>query len=685
MCALRSSFVLLSALALLVTACASDGSSPGSRNSVFNSVFGADLAARQPRQSASDEAGGSGASREVVYLGSGASGGAASNDTATSYDPGEYSLNFQNADLREVVQSVLGEALKLNYSIDPKVSGTVTISSARPLNDEDLLTVLESVLKMNGAALVREGDGYKVVEQTAAVAGWADFGDAGPGFGISVLPLRHVSARTVISLIDGFAAPAGTVRAEAARNLLIVLGTSADRKAAIETALSFDQDWMEDQAVAIVPLRNTKPEVLIPELERIFKTGQGDIGADVVQFIPMSRLKAVLVVAAQRGMIERATEWVQRLDSEDADLNARVYVYRVKYRDAQKLAALVNQLFASGSTASADSAGAQIEPDAAAIVTEGGVADVDLVAQPADGVISTGFSSGVAGAPEVETRIQADPSNNSIVIYADTETRQEILAALSHIDVPQLQVAINVTMAEVRLTDQLRYGVQFFLDNNEGSFSLFGGTATAIGQAAPGFNFLLGSQSNPDVIITAFDEITDVQILSSPSLVVVENETAKFQVGDQVPITTRSVTPVESGTAPVSNEIEYRDTGIILTVKPRISENGLVQLEIEQEISAVAGGAALTPVITNRKVSSSIAVVDGQTVLLGGLISDQTDRGRSGLPGLSRLFGQKSQGNNRIELIIMIRPTVIRDGQDAQHVAEELRGRMWNVERSGGK
>jgi general secretion pathway protein D len=166
---------------------------------------------------------------------------------------------------------------------------------------------------------------------------------------------------------------------------------------------------------------------------------------------------------------------------------------------------------------------------------------------------------------------------------------------------------------------------------------------------------------------------------------VVENETANFQVGDQVPITTRTVTPVESGTAPVSNEIEYRDTGIILQVKPRISDNGLVQLEIEQEISAVAGGAALTPVITNRKVSSSISVADGQTVLLGGLISDQTDRGRSGLPGLSRLFGQKSQGKNRIELIIMIRPTVIRDGQDAQHVAEELRGRMWNTERSGGK
>lgn len=238
---------------------------------------------------------------------------------------------------------MLGDALKRNYTIDPKVAGTVTISSARPLSEEDLLTVLENVLKMNGAALIKDGAGFKVVEQTSAVAGWADVGEASPGFGVSILPLRYVSARTVISLVDGFAAPAGTVRAEAARNILIVVGSSADRKAAIETALSFDQDWMQDQSVAIVPLRKTKPETIVPELERIFRAGQGDIGADIAQFIPMSRLKAVLVVAAQREALERATTWVQRLDSNDANLEAKVFVYRVKYRDAQKLAGLVSR------------------------------------------------------------------------------------------------------------------------------------------------------------------------------------------------------------------------------------------------------------------------------------------------------------------------------------------------------
>jgi general secretion pathway protein D len=277
--------------------------------------------------------------------------------------------------------------------------------------------------------------------------------------------------------------------------------------------------------------------------------------------------------------------------------------------------------------------------------------------------------------------------------------RQEILKALERIDVPQLQVAINVTMAEIRLTDELRYGIQYFLKSNtfglgddNGAVTLFSGLRTAIGQSAPGFNFVLGSLASPDVIIDAFDGITDVQVLSSPSLVVVENETARFQVGDQIPIVTRTVTSVTDPEAPVSNEVEYRDTGIILNIKPRIAENGVVTLEIGQEISNVASGAlSLTPTISTRTVKSQIAVVDGQTVLLGGLITETSQRDQAGIPGLSRirgvgaLFGRRGNLNNRIELIILIRPSVIRGSEDAQHVAEELRQRLWGLGAQKGR
>jgi general secretion pathway protein D len=181
-------------------------------------------------------------------------------------------------------------------------------------------------------------------------------------------------------------------------------------------------------------------------------------------------------------------------------------------------------------------------------------------------------------------------------------------------------------------------------------------------------------------------------VLSSPSLVVHENETAKFQVGDQVPIVTRTVSdPVSGGDNGIdfatSNEVEYRDTGIILSVKPRIAENGVVSMTIEQEISSVAPGSdeSLTPTISNRRVASSISVVDGQTVLLGGLISEGSSHGKSGIPGLHRmrgigaLFGRRGEDSNRTELIILIRPTVIRDSRDAQRVAEDLRSRLWSL------
>ena len=224
------------------------------------------------------------------------------------------------------------------------------------------------------------------------------------------------------------------------------------------------------------------------------------------------------------------------------------------------------------------------------------------------------------------------------------------------------------------------------LGNDRGSAGLFHKLSNSLSRDLPGFNFVWGSEASPEVIVSALRDVTDVQILSSPSLVVVENETAKFQVGDQIPIVTRTVTSVTSAEAPVSNEIEYRDTGIILKIKPRIAENGVVNLDIAQEISAVTGGSStLTPTISNRKVESNISVVDGQTVLLGGLIGEQTSEGKSGIPVLSRipglgaLFSNKVNTGSRTELIILIRPSVIRGSEDAEHVAEDLRSRMWRA------
>jgi general secretion pathway protein D len=259
-------------------------------------------------------------------------------------------------------------------------------------------------------------------------------------------------------------------------------------------------------------------------------------------------------------------------------------------------------------------------------------------------------------------------------------------------------VAIDATIAEVTLNDTLNYGVQFFLKSsnvglpaNSGSIVNTASDATSaaaagalLSRALPGFNFLVGTEAQPQVILNALHAVTNVKVLSNPSLVVLDNQFATLQVGDQIPITTGTATVLNSSNT-VVNTVDYRNTGVILRVAPRINANGNVLLDIEQEISSVADNAnstTLTPTVSERKVKSSIAVASGQTVLLAGLVSETQNRSRSGIPGLDQVPGLGALLSNntgtgqRTELIIFIRPQIIRNGLDARRMAQELRDKM---------
>ena len=206
-----------------------------------------------------------------------------------------------------------------------------------------------------------------------------------------------------------------------------------------------------------------------------------------------------------------------------------------------------------------------------------------------------------------------------------------------------------------------------------------------LARVIPGFNFLLGSAADPAVVINALDTITSVKVISSPSIVVMNNQQATLQVGSQVPVATREASDVSDPNAPIVNNIEFRDTGVILTVTPRISDNGVVSMQIQQIISAVSKDSAagtLTPVITQRSFTSTISVVSGQTVILGGLISEEHDKTASGLPFLSRLRflgnvgGDRDSTNHRTELVMFIQPEVIRNGADAQRVTDDMASQL---------
>jgi general secretion pathway protein D len=659
-----------------------------------------------------------------------------------------YDLNFENTPVATVAKVVLGDILNTGYTIDPRVQGTVSVVSVRPVPKSDIVFVLENALRLSGVVLVRDSAGYRLTPLGDAVGtGRVDSAAANPepGYGVSVVPLQYVSAQTILKLMDSFATKPGSVRADSTRNLLLIQGTGAERRTAVETVMSFDVDWMRGQSIGIYPISNSAPEPIISELEKIMDSGDSGLSQSVVKFQPISRLNAILVVSRKPALLHTALTWIKRLDHADTARNS-VHVYRVKYGEARQIARVLTDMFIGGSTASLDSADNQLAPGSGSTSTSSadrlslnannsgsqtngfgsrqqsgmtaggtsafGQSQPPAAASPPSSSALDSRSSGGGGQPLLQgVRITPDVINNTLLIYADQANYRIIEATLQQVDQPQLQVAIDATIAEVTLTNELSYGVQAFLTSkglglrpDQGSIlntqSTSGpaaattaatGAATAAGtvtnafinRAFPGFNFLIGQEAQPAAILDALHTVTSVKVLSNPSLVVINNQAATLQVGDEVPVSTGSATVLTTNNT-VVNTIDYRNTGIILRVSPRINVNGNVRLEVEQEISNVspATAASLTPTVSERRVKSSISVATGQTVLLAGLISEQQDGTRNGIPlldeiqGLGNAFSHQDKKGTRTELIIFIRPQIIRDGTDAHHIAEELRSKL---------
>jgi general secretion pathway protein D len=723
---------------------------PRRQPDVFDQVRAIDLLPRFPQQTATTSTGQPGGPRPSTYIGEQKVTAEKPSFTGAQQAAGGegYELNFENTPVTGVAKVVLGDILSLGYMVDPRVQGTVTLSSGRPVPKGDLLFVLESALRLSGAALVRDKGGYIILPGAdAAGSGTVDaVARTEPGYGITVIPLQHVSAPTVIKLLDSFALKPGTVRAEPARNLVLIQGSGTDRRTAIQTVMDFDADWMRGQSVGIYPLRNSAPEAIMAELERIMDTGEGGLSASLVKLQPIARLNAIMVVTAKPALLKTAGLWITRLDKSDT-ASTGIKVYHVRYGDAKQIAGLLNDIFVGRSGGGLDSASNQIAPGAGVALTSsgseqpglripgarsspgsspggssagfggaggvggGGIASqggsaADLVASrsgPFGRGASSGASSGstfgsaagsAAGGAGVlpGVRITADTVNNTLLIYANQESYRIIEQTLRQLDRPQLQVAIDATIAEITLNDSISYGVQFFIKgmdigahDDKGSAGLSTGASAIIARTLPGFNFLLGPELEPRMILQALHNVTDVKVLSTPSVVVMDNQVATLQVGDQVPVATATATVIGGAGAPIVNTIDYRNTGVILRVIPRINANGNVLLDIEQEISNVSSTAntgTLTPTVSQRKVKSSIGVASGQTVLLAGLISENTSGTRSGIPlvdqlgELGKLIGSNSKATQRTELIIFIRPQIIRDGVDAMRVAEELRTKL---------
>jgi general secretion pathway protein D len=633
--------------------------------------------------------------------------------TAITSD-GDVTLNFVDADLREVVRSVIGDLLGLNYFIDPKVEGMVTVQTSRPLSRDSLLPALESILRANGAALVKEGALYKVVpwEEAARRAppltAGARRAAREAGFGIQIVPLEFISAAEMEKILESFAPEGSILKADAARNLLILAGTHEERSALLEAVDLFDVDWLKGMSFALLPLEFAGAEELVRDLEVVFGADGESPLAGLVRFVPVARLNAVLVISAQPDYLEQAQQWVDRLDESVDGTVQRVYVYYVQNGRAADLAAVLTEIF-GGAPAPPEEArlAPGLEPvelyapgaRAKGAAMAGGVPTRARRAQPQPekappaeaapppAVPGRAAEEGIALAPETEIRIIADEVNNALVIMAAPREYRMVEEAIRKLDILPLQVLIEATILEVTLRDELEYGLQWFFRSGESEVRLTSaaGEFPSISGLAGFSYFLSASAGDIQVFLNALQEITDVNVISSPSLMVLDNQTARIQVGDQVPFPTRSAVTVIDPEAPIVNEVELIDTGVILNVTPRVNAGGLVIMEIEQQVSdpiPTESSGIDAPTIQQRQIASSVAIQSGETVTLGGLIRDFRTRTSSGIPGLSKipilgaLFGTRSRDTRRTELLVLITPRVVSTLEEAREVTDELRRRL---------
>jgi general secretion pathway protein D len=716
-------------------------------------VQNTDLSAKYPTQ-ADDRNGGSGQPlKPLLFPGSPADVAPAKSDPdpgtgirTASAQPISFSgdgveMNFESADIQTVAKTLLGDVLQQNFVVDPRVQGTVTLASVGPIARKDVLPAFESALRMQNAAVVHDGKFLKIVPMPeAAEHTTISTGGGEPGFGISVVPLRYVSATTVAKTAESLVGKSGALHVDKSRNLVFIQGTTSEREAAIDVVSTFDVEWLRNQSVGVYPLKSTSPETMIGELEKVFETQDGGPGQNIVRFQPISRMNAVMVVTKNPTYLQQTSAWVERLDRSDNN-GTRVRTYHLKYGSAAQIAKVLGQIFGGPSSGSGgDTPINQISPTTTAAASRidsldkggmnsngsGSTTSATGTQNTANATIATAFESfsdgkdkdGNNNAPTSlsagsvpkgafqNVRITADTVSNAVVVYSNQEDYRVIESALRDFDRPRLQVAIEATVAEVTLTNELTWGVQYYLNNNQSQFDLFGAAAAAAQTAAtaatpaaaavpalqqtiPGFNIVLGNRALPRVILSALSSVTDVKVLSSPSIVAMDNQPALLQVGDEVPITTSSATVLSNSNTPIVNTIEMRNTGVILKVLPHVNANGTVQLEVDQEVSSIVNPQqqTLTPTISERRVHSTVSVTSGQTVLLGGLISDNEQQTRSGIPGLSDikviggLFGTTDHTKQRTEIIIFIRPQLIRSGVDQRSVTEEFRERLQSMKR----
>ncbi len=623
---------------------------------------------------------------------------------------GEVTFNWEGVPIQEIIHTVLGDLLQENFVIGPGVKGKVTFSTARPISRDQVLPILEMVLRWNGATLVWSEDRYNILPLKSAIQGLLTptIGSVNNvrGYEVRAVPMRYIAASEMEKLLQPYARDGAILSADNNRALLFIAGTRNELRNYMRTIETFDVDWLKGMSVGLFPLQRVEVATVIPELEALFGNNDGSPLAGMFRFMPMERLNSVMVITPQPEYLSKAREWIERLDRGGGEASRRLYVYEVRNLEAVALADYLGQIFGgtSGGSSSTRSRSGEVAP---------GLKPVSLGSfnqQSENDIKATGRSSAnrparAGSSNDEDISIIAVEETNSLLIQTSPQTYDSILAAIKRLDIVPLQVHIEAQVLEVVLNDQLSLGVSWFLSNVVPELGWDGGVLPSsstdfrvestngdesgfFGQLAT----LTGAGNFVSATITALDTTTDIRVLSTPSLVVRNNEEANISVGESLAVQGTSFNPGGNQQGSIQSN-QYIKTGVELTVTPRVNPGGLVYLDVIQTVSSPSDTAPNgNPNINDRSITTKIAVQSGSTVLLGGLIREIVADNSAGIPFLRRipyvgpLFGEINKGTQRTELLVMITPTVVKSAAELDVVTDEYQHRFRNLKpiRQGG-
>lgn len=644
---------------------------------------------------------------------------------------GSATFNFEGESVHAVIKAILGDMLGQNYVIAPGVSGTVSLATPRPVSPSQALNLLEMVLGWNNARLVYSGGRYNVVPAEQALAGTVAPSTASPasarGFEVRVVPLKYISATEMKKVLEPYARPNAIVNVDDGRNVISLGGTRAELENYLRTVEIFDVDWLAGMSVGVFPIQTGRADRVANDLEKIFGADSGTPSAGMFRFLPLENANAVLVITPQARYLDQIQQWLERIDS--AGGAPRLFSYELKYIKARELAERLSEVFGAGTGAGQQAGGeaASLAPGAQAMQIDGGLgADGGRDAGSGglgseQGLGNSGGDMGQGGGGQdmaggslslpqrgngngaVSLEVEGDrvgvsavEETNTLLVRTTPQAWASIREVIDKLDVMPLQVHIEAQVAEVALEGDLSYGVNWFFENavnaptSEGGGGLpsalgrriWGDISGSAGGAGLGWTFL---GRNAAAVIKALDEVTNVRLLQTPSIFVRNNAVATLNVGSKIPVYSVSVSGISDNQF---SQVQYLNTGTILNVRPRVTRDGMVFLDIVQEVSSPEGvpDANGNVRVNTRRMKTEAAVSAGDTVMLAGLIEDRATTGSSGVPGLSRLpvigglFGTRSQGSRRSEVIVLITPTIVRNPEEARRLTDEYGSRFRALE-----